>query len=55
MQIKVAVEIYSAYGRKTVDVVIDEAALRELAEEKVRASYACDSCAAQSIQLVVEV
>ena len=55
MKIKVEVEIYGGFGRKSVEVEIDEAELREVAENKVMKGYQCDSCQAKGVEIVVQV
>ena len=53
MEIKVEVEMYSASGRRAVEVVLTDSDLRTLAENKVLESHACDSCKAKIIEFYV--
>lgn len=54
MKIKVEVEMYGAFGRKTVNVDITEEELRAVAENKVMVDYDCQSCQGKAIEVIVQ-
>lgn len=54
MKIKVEVEMYGAFGRKTVEVDVTEDDLRVIAEKKVMADYSCESCTGKTIDIAIQ-